>query len=58
MPELLNIDQTAKYLGMSWETVRDAMDAGQIPWVRIGTRRVVSKEALDKMLAEGKKTNE
>jgi len=47
LPMLLTIEATAKFLGLSVPTVRDAMTNGQIPFVTVGSRRYGTRPALE-----------
>lgn len=48
----LTIDETAKRLGVSDDTVRRLMNQGTLPSIRLGHRTVrISLHALDKYMA-------
>lgn len=45
-PLLLSIKDAAKALGISYSTLYQMMNQGDIEWVSIGSRKYVSREAL------------
>jgi excisionase family DNA binding protein len=54
LPQLLSVRQTAGYLGMGEQTVRDLIGKGEfpVPVRKVGGRLKVAKVALDRWLAE------
>ena len=48
----LNIEETAKMLGIGRNLCYDRAKAGEIPVIKIGSRLIVPRAALMKMLAE------
>jgi excisionase family DNA binding protein len=49
--ELLSVSEVAAYLGVSRPTVYRLMRTGELEYSLVGTRRRVSRVALDAMLA-------
>ena len=45
-PMLLSVKDAAKCLGISYSTLYQMMNQGDIEWVGIGSRKFVSREAL------------
>jgi excisionase family DNA binding protein len=45
-----DLTQAALYLGVSRPTLRIALRDGTIPAIKIGTRYIISKTALDQMM--------
>jgi len=56
LPDILTIEQVARYLGVGRNTAYDAVARGQIPAFRVGRRLLVSKVALQR-LAHGVSTS-
>jgi excisionase family DNA binding protein len=57
--EFLTVDEVAKTLKVNQQTVRNWIDRGQLPAVRVGARRVrVRRSALDEFLAAGEMAGE
>lgn len=54
-PLALSIKKAARLLGLSQASVYRAVRTGQIPSVRLGTRIVIPRAALDRMLADAEK---
>lgn len=48
--ELLNIDQTAKYLGRSTKSIRDLVRAGTLEAVRVDRNVQFSRKKLDEFI--------
>jgi excisionase family DNA binding protein len=47
--------EVAQKLGVNVKTIYDAIDAGQIPALRIGRRRlIITHAAFDRMMEQGK----
>lgn len=46
LPRLLNVSETAEILGLSEQTVRSHLKAGQLPGRRIGNRWYISADRL------------
>jgi excisionase family DNA binding protein len=54
MPELLTVAQVAAILKLNPQTIRNWIDSGTLPAVRIGDRRVrIKREDLDDFVARG-----
>jgi excisionase family DNA binding protein len=54
--ELLTVAEVAELLKLNLQTVRNMLDRGDLPAVRVGTRRVrILRSDLDEFLAEGKR---
>lgn len=53
-PRLLGISDAAVYLGISRQVMRIATNRGQVDWVRIGQRKMISTAVLDRMLKQGR----
>jgi excisionase family DNA binding protein len=51
----LTVAEAAKVLGISLGSAYDGVKAGEIPHVKIGTRILIPRVALDRMLAEAGK---
>jgi excisionase family DNA binding protein len=51
MQQLLTIDQTAEFLGLSSWTIRYMIRNGTLPAVKIGRRLLVERTALEKLIA-------
>ena len=52
MPDILTVEQTARYLQVNPETVRRAARSGRIPAVRIGRHWRIRRADLDAMFSE------
>lgn len=50
---LLSIDEVADVLGVSPSTVYGMMRTGTLPYIRIGGRRKVPVDAVDRLAREG-----
>ena len=50
----LNIEETAKILGIGRNLCYDRVKTGEIPVIRIGRRLVVPRRALEKLLEQGR----
>jgi excisionase family DNA binding protein len=46
LPDVLSVDQTAKYLGIGRNTAYEAIRLGEIPSFSVGRRKLVLKQAL------------
>ena len=55
---ILTVKETAKRLGIDIARAYEAAEAGQIPTIMLGKRRVVPVAALERMLSEVKATGE
>jgi excisionase family DNA binding protein len=49
--EVFSVDEVAERLGLSRNSAYEAVRKGEIPSVRIGRRILVSRVALDRLLA-------
>lgn len=47
-----SVEETAKLLGLSRNSVYAALRAGEIPSIRVGARLLIPKTGLEKMLSE------
>lgn len=56
MSELLKVSEVARRLGLSTRTIRNYMDAGKLPYVRLGGKTIMVREsALENFIKEGGK---
>jgi len=53
----LNVEETAKLLGIGRNLCYDRCKTGEIPAIKIGKRLLVPRAALEKLLAEPKPLN-
>jgi excisionase family DNA binding protein len=53
----LRIDEATQYSGLGKTSIYDAIRAGQIEATKIGKRRLVFRESLDKFLDESVNSN-
>lgn len=53
LPEIMNADQAARFLGLSAWTVREYSKQGRIPHRRVGRRYIFSRAALLRWLEGG-----
>jgi excisionase family DNA binding protein len=54
--EFLTVDEVAALLKLNPQTVRNMIDRGELPAVRVGSRRVrIQRSDLDEFLAEGRR---
>ena len=53
----LTIEEAAKVLGIGRQLAYDRVKTGEIPAIRIGRRLLVSRAALEKLLADPKPLN-
>jgi excisionase family DNA binding protein len=54
--EFLTVDEVAHLLKLNPQTVRNMIDRGELPAVRVGARRVrIERSDLDAFLAEGRR---
>jgi len=51
LPEILTAEQAAKLLGVSEQTLRKWVDAGEVPAVQIASRWRFSKTRLEQFIA-------
>ena len=51
-PLLLSAEQAARALAINRSTIFELMATGQIPSVRIGRRRLISRQALAEFIAD------
>jgi|TARA_R110001606_G_scaffold398380_2_gene577291 excisionase family DNA binding protein len=51
MKEILNVDETAKYLGIHPHTVYKLANEGKLPHSRLGRQFKFCKSALDKKIS-------
>jgi excisionase family DNA binding protein len=51
---LLNLTDGARYLSVSYWTLRGLLHTGQIPYVRIGRRLLVDRVDLDEFISSSK----
>ena len=51
--ETYSIKEAAKVLGVSANTLYDMTKAGTFPCIRVGSRVLISKAHIDRVLAEG-----
>jgi excisionase family DNA binding protein len=58
MPELLTVDQVAELLRLNPQTVRNHIDAGTFPAVRIGRRVRIKRSDLESYLDANYKSGE
>jgi len=49
---LLNVDQTAKVLGLSKFTIRAMINQRRIPFIRLGRRILFSKDTLETFIKQ------
>ena len=54
---VLSVLKVAAYLGISRGLAYEAINNGTIPSLRVGTRRLVPREALERLLASPPATN-
>ncbi len=52
----LNIEETAKILGIGRNLCYDRVKTGEIPVIKIGRRYLVPRHALEKLLQQGQPT--
>jgi excisionase family DNA binding protein len=50
---LVTLSEAANYIGVGRDLIRRAVDAGQIPTVMVGQRRLISTLVLDRLLLKG-----
>ncbi|MBA7550719.1 hypothetical protein ES705_43242 [subsurface metagenome] len=50
----LNIEETAKILGIGRNLCYDRVKTGEIPVIKIGRRLLVPRRALEKLLEQGR----
>jgi excisionase family DNA binding protein len=48
---VLSVHEVADFLGISRSLAYDAINSGEIPSIRVGTRKLVPRAALDALLA-------
>ena len=53
----LNVEETAKLLGIGRNLCYDRVKSGEIPAIKIGKRLLVPRAALEKLLADPKPLN-
>jgi len=51
---LLDIYQAANYLGLSHWSVRESINSGTIPYVKILKRKMIDKNDLDRIISQNK----
>jgi excisionase family DNA binding protein len=56
--QALTIGEAAQRLGVHRETLRGAIERGEIPAARLGRRWLVPVAALNSLLSQGRKTSE
>jgi excisionase family DNA binding protein len=50
---LITLSGAARYLGVSRDLIRHAVDSGQLSVVELGQRRLISTRLLDSLLSQG-----
>lgn len=50
MPKLIDIPRAAKYVGLSRTRLYQEIAAGRLQTVKVGGRRLVTREALDQLI--------
>lgn len=58
MLELYSIEEVARMLNLSMGTVYQYTQQGKMPSVKIGTRRLIRRDALEKWVAEREVRND
>jgi excisionase family DNA binding protein len=52
-PAVLTVEEAAKFLRISRQSAYQAVHSGDLPSIRVGRRLLVSRAALERLLAEG-----
>lgn len=50
--QFLRVEEAAEYLGVARSTLHDQVVRGVVPSLKVGTRRLIPKAALDQWVAE------
>ena len=56
LPEVMSVEQAARYLGIGRNTAYEAIRRGELPATRIGRRLVVVRAALERRLTQAAAT--
>lgn len=53
LPKALSVNNAAIYTGIGRSTLYRKMKAGELSYIKIGSRRLIARSSLDELLVEG-----